>query len=70
MNFTSGEKDLNHYLKTIATNINPEVDAYVKEHATWHKSGVILVNFAGSSNAGNYDLVPHLVKHIIEVNDL
>ena len=57
-----------HYNKTVATHINPHVDSYAKELYHWGKAGVIFINFAGTANTGSYDLVPHLVKHIIEIN--
>jgi len=59
-----------HPNKTVASSISPLVDAYVK--ALYHvgKAGVIFVNFAGTPDTSVDDnLVPHLVKHIIEINE-
>ena len=57
-----------HYNKTVASHINPSVDSYAKDLYHWGKAGVILINFAGTGNSDGYKLIPHFVKHIIEIN--
>ena len=67
LNYTSCYST-HHTNKTVTSHINPSVDSYVKDRYHWGKAGVIFVNFAGTENTNHYDFVPHLVKHIIEIN--
>jgi len=73
INFTSCEKDLDHYLTTIAENINPPIEDYLNAHPEWNTCGVIMLNFAGgaddSKKSTTRSIVPELVQVIIDHNN-
>jgi uncharacterized protein (TIGR02145 family) len=68
LNFTSGEQDLNHYLETIASSINPEIDDWLMTPQIYRKCGIIMVNYAGGSDDG--EIGDWFVYNIIQCNDL
>jgi uncharacterized protein (TIGR02145 family) len=66
INFTSAEKNLRATSnKTVAHNLNGNIDAYLVEHCDWRHCGVIILNYAGGSDDGlcYADLARHVIQH-------
>ncbi len=59
LNYTSCEKLLDHYLETIASNINPVINSFLTSGTIWHNCGVVMVNFAGGSDDGTVETELH-----------
>jgi len=66
INFTSCEKDLDHYLTTIASNINPVINSWLLTPPVYNNCGVVMVNFAGGSDDGVVE--KDLVKTLVNLN--
>jgi len=66
INFTSCETDLDHYLTTIASNINPVINSWLLTPPVYNNCGVVMVNFAGGSDDGVVE--KDLVKTLVNLN--